>query len=94
MVLMVDIKESVNTAKIYAKQLEEELLSLMNAYNIDSIRQTGVKNKIKGLYDALAEIEKAKAPPKITVEKPKITVEKPKPIKDEPVEKPSFNRAM
>lgn len=74
--MLMDIKKSINTAKMYAKQLEEELLDLMNAYNIDAIRRTGAENKIKGLYDALAEIEKAKTPPKI-VEKPKITVEKP-----------------
>jgi len=62
--VLVNVEESINTAKMYAKQLEEELLSLMDAHNIDAIRRTGAESKIKNLHDALAEIEKANKKPK------------------------------
>jgi len=81
--VLVNIEESINTAKMYAKQLEEELFSLMDAHNIDSIRREGAKNKAQYLHDALAEIEKANKKPKPQmVEKPKPKTElRPTPIK-------------
>ena len=72
--------EAINTAKMYAKQLEEELNSLMDAHNIDTIRRTGAEGKITNLYNALDEIEK------LTKPKPK-----PKP-KGETEKKPSWKR--
>jgi len=79
--VLVNVGEAINTAKMYAKQLEEELLSLMDAHNIDAIRRTGAESKVKNLHDALAEIEKANKKPK-PVEKPKPKTElRPTPIK-------------
>ena len=70
--VLVNVEEAINTAKVFAKQLEEELFSLMDAHNIDAIRRTGAENKVKNLHDALAEIEKANKKPKPKlVEKPK-----------------------
>ena len=80
--VLVDVGESINKAKMYAKLLEEELFNLMDAHNIDSIRQAGAKNKIQNLHDALAEIEKANKKPKPKmVEKPKTEL-RPTPTKN------------
>jgi len=43
------IKDSVATAKVYAKLIEEELINLMDAHNIDSIRRAGATAKITNL---------------------------------------------
>jgi len=70
--VLFNVVESINTAKMYAKQLEEELFSLMDAHNIDAIRRKGAEEKVKNLHNALAEIEKAtKKPKQKPVERPK-----------------------
>jgi len=73
MVLVVNQTE-VDTAKMYAKQLEDELNELAESFHLGSIRKEGIDKKVNGLYTALNNIgieqkEKPLPPPV-----PKVTI--------------------
>lgn len=90
--MVLNIVESINTAKVFAKQLEEEIFNLMDAHNIDAIQREGAKNKVEKLHNALAEIEKAskRSKPKPVEKKPEL---RPTPTKmgNTPIKQPGKN---